>query len=41
MEHRTELECHKIVLIHMNDEMLHRIQSLDIEGVEDGKNFVL
>ena len=41
MEHRTELECRKLVLTHMNDEMLHRIQSLDIEGAEDGKNFVL
>jgi ribonuclease BN (tRNA processing enzyme) len=41
MEHRAGLECRKLVLTHMNDEMLHRIQSLDVEGAEDGKSFML
>lgn len=41
MEHRAELECRKLVLTHMNDEMLRRIQDLDAEGAEDGKSFGL
>jgi ribonuclease BN (tRNA processing enzyme) len=41
MGHRTELECHKLIVTHMNDGMLRRIGSLDIEGAEDGKVIVL
>ena len=41
LDHRAELECGRLVLTHMGDEMLRRIQSLDIEGAEDGKSFVL
>lgn len=41
MDHRTELKCHRLILTHMNDEMLRRIQSLDAEGAEDGKSLVL
>jgi ribonuclease BN (tRNA processing enzyme) len=41
MDHRAELGCRKLVLTHMNEEMLHKIQSLDVEGAEDGKSFVL
>ncbi len=41
MEHRAKLECRRLVLTHMGDEMLRRIGSLDVEGAEDGKSFVL
>jgi len=41
MEHRDELDCRRLVLTHMGDAMLRRIQSLDVEGAEDGKRYVL
>ena len=41
MDHRTELECRKLIVTHMNDGMLHRLPSLDIEGADDGKVVVL
>jgi ribonuclease BN (tRNA processing enzyme) len=41
MDHRTELECRKLILTHMNDDMLHRLGSLDVEGAEDGKIIAL
>jgi hypothetical protein len=41
MDHRTELECRKLILTHMNEDMLHRLGSLDVEWAEDGKIIVL
>lgn len=41
MDHRAELKCRRLVLTHMGDAMLSRIQDLDIEGAEDGKSYVL
>jgi ribonuclease BN (tRNA processing enzyme) len=41
MDHRAELGCRKLVLTHMNEEMLRRIESLEVEGAEDGKRYVL
>ncbi|MDQ3911185.1 MAG: MBL fold metallo-hydrolase [Actinomycetota bacterium] len=41
MNHRTELECRRLILTHMNDDMLNKHGSLDIEGAEDGKIVVL
>ncbi|MDQ4063300.1 MAG: MBL fold metallo-hydrolase [Actinomycetota bacterium] len=41
MDHRADLGCRKLVLTHMSDAMLSRIQDLDIEGAEDGKCYVL
>jgi ribonuclease BN (tRNA processing enzyme) len=41
MGHRTELECRQLILTHMNDDMLHRLGSLDVEGAEDDKIVVL
>ncbi len=41
MDHRAELECRKLILIHMNEDMLRRLESLDAEGAEDGKVVVL
>jgi ribonuclease BN (tRNA processing enzyme) len=41
MDHRAKLECRRLVLTHMGDEMLRRIRNLDLEGAKDGKSFVL
>lgn len=37
MAHRGELGCRRLVLTHMSDDMLDRIQGLDLECAEDGK----
>ena len=41
MNHRTELECRRLILTHMNDDMLRKLGSLNAEGAEDGKIVVL
>lgn len=41
LDHRTDLKCRRLVLTHMNDDMLCRLESLDAEGAEDGKSLVL
>ena len=41
MDHQVDLKCRRLVLTHMNDEMLRQIQSLDTEAAEDGKSYVL
>ena len=41
MEHRDELDCKRLILTHMGEEMLGRIGSLEIEGAEDGQRIVL
>ena len=41
MEHRDELDCRRLVLTHMGEEMLRRIESLEVEGAADGKSYVL
>jgi ribonuclease BN (tRNA processing enzyme) len=41
MDHRVKLKCRRLVLTHMGDAMLSRVQSLDVEGAEDGKSYIL
>jgi ribonuclease BN (tRNA processing enzyme) len=41
LDHRAELGCRRLVLTHMNDAMLRQLPSLDVEGAEDGKSYVL
>jgi ribonuclease BN (tRNA processing enzyme) len=41
MNHREELGSRRLVLTHMGDAMLRRLQGLDVEGAEDGKSYVL
>ncbi len=41
MNHRAELECRRLILTHMNDDMLRKLGSLNVEGAEDGKIVVL
>jgi ribonuclease BN (tRNA processing enzyme) len=41
MAHRDELRCKRMVLTHMNAEMLARLDSLEVETAEDGESIVL
>src|SRR3989442_622086 len=41
MAHRDELRCKRLILTHMNAEMIARVASLDVEAAEDGKEIVL
>jgi ribonuclease BN (tRNA processing enzyme) len=41
MAHRGELGCRRLLLTHMSDDMLGRIQDLDLEYAEDGKVILL
>ena len=41
VNHQTQLGCRKIILTHMSDDMLNRLQGIDIERAEDGKSIVL
>jgi ribonuclease BN (tRNA processing enzyme) len=39
--HREELGCRRLILTHMNDDMLQRLHQVDSECAEDGKRIVL
>ena len=41
MEKKAELDCKRIILIHMSDDMLRRLESLELEHAEDGKEIIL
>ncbi len=41
LEHRAELRCRRLLLTHMNDDMLRRLEEIEIETAEDGKRIVL
>lgn len=41
MSHRAKLGCRRLVVTHMADDMLSRIQHLEAETAEDGKRVVL
>ncbi|MDP8950919.1 MAG: MBL fold metallo-hydrolase [Actinomycetota bacterium] len=41
MKYRAELECRRLVLTHMGEEMLNKVGDLDVEGAHDGKSFAL
>ena len=38
---RQELQCKRIILTHMSDDMLGRLNSLEFEYAEDGKEFLV
>jgi len=38
---RQELQCKRIVLTHMSDDMLGRLNSIEFEYAEDGKEFIV
>jgi ribonuclease BN (tRNA processing enzyme) len=41
VSHREELGCRRLVLAHMNDDMLRRLPQVESECAEDGKRIVL
>lgn len=41
MDRRTQLGCRKLMLTHMSDDMLQRLQGLDADWAEDGKRIVV
>jgi ribonuclease BN (tRNA processing enzyme) len=41
MEKKAELDCKRIVLTHMSDDVLCRLDSLELEYAEDGKEIIL
>ncbi len=41
MGKKAELDCKRIILTHMSDDMLRRLESLELEYAEDGKEIIL
>jgi len=41
LRHRARLECRRLVVTHMGEDMLARIDGLAVEAAEDGKELVL
>jgi ribonuclease BN (tRNA processing enzyme) len=41
MQHRSELDCKRIVLTHMSSDMLSRLPELDVQAAYDGFEIVL
>jgi ribonuclease BN (tRNA processing enzyme) len=41
MDQRKKLECRRLILTHMSDDMLQRLQYLEVEWAEDGKIIVV
>lgn len=41
MDHQAELGCQRLILTHMNNDILSRLQTIDMEHAEDGKRIVL
>ena len=41
MGHRDELRCKRLVLTHMNAEMLGKLDQIEVESAEDGKEIAL
>lgn len=41
MDRRTQLGCRRLMLTHMSDDMLQRLQGLDADSAEDGKRIVV
>jgi ribonuclease BN (tRNA processing enzyme) len=38
MTHRADLKCRRLILTHMNDDLLRQLERVDIETAEDGKS---
>ena len=41
MEHRQDLQCKRLILTHMGEDVLSHLSGLDVEAAEDGKSIVL
>jgi ribonuclease BN (tRNA processing enzyme) len=41
LRHRARLDCRRLIVTHMNEDMLRRRDALDVETAEDGKVVVV
>ena len=41
MEQKKRLDCRRLVLYHMSEDMLQKLPGLDVESAEDGKSIIL
>jgi ribonuclease BN (tRNA processing enzyme) len=41
MEHRTKLRCRRLILTHMNEDLLARLGEVEVECAEDGQSITL
>jgi len=41
IDHQSDLNCKRIIVTHMSQDMLDRIDRLELEHAEDGKTIVL
>lgn len=41
LQHRQALDCKRIIITHMSDDMLGRLNSLELEYAEDGKELIV
>jgi ribonuclease BN (tRNA processing enzyme) len=41
LQHRSRLECRRLVLTHMGEDMLARLDGLGVEAAEDGKQLLV
>jgi ribonuclease BN (tRNA processing enzyme) len=41
LDHRSQLKCRRIILTHMNQDLLSRLKEVDLESAEDGQEVVL
>ena len=41
LQHRARLDCRRLVLTHMGEDMLARLDGLGVEGAEDGKQLLV
>jgi ribonuclease BN (tRNA processing enzyme) len=41
LQHRSRLECRRLVVTHMGEDMLARLEGLDIEAAADGQELVV
>ncbi len=41
LEKRDKLDCKRVILTHMNEDILYRLDSLELEYAEDGKEIIL
>ena len=41
LDHRSQLDCRRIILTHMNQDMLDRLKESELECAEDGREIIL
>jgi len=41
LSHRAQLDCRRLVVTHMSEDMLQRLDGLEVEAAEEGKLMVV